>query len=463
LKTRPHAALRFVAIALSVAAGLITFAAAGCGGGGGGGTPQPTPTPGSKGPGRGTGVTIPQPGWTLRYNTLFQQTQKKWTFLVYMNGANDLEEFGSLNINQMEKVGSGDDINLVVQFKRIAGHDTSNGDWRNTRRYYVDRDDDFSTVTSTILSEQDNLDAGDWRTLQDFVQWGIQTFPAEHYALVVWNHGAGWRSVEVNRMKAATRGVSYDDSTDNHIDTIDIPRAIDMGSGKKWDLLVFDASLMQMIEVAYEIRDKATYIVGSEESPPGAGYPYDRFLSNLAAHPDEAPVDFGKDIAQQTIDSYGADSSITQSVLDTSKVADIVGPVDSLGQALFNVKNQYSSQIVAARENAENYAYDTNRDLLDFVRFLTQPPAGTTTIPVPDQAVMAAANRVTQAVNAALIKNVHGSQHPHSNGIAVFLPSPSQYTSIDIDQANGFGQRYSLLSFAKIAPNWVNFLQNGPR
>jgi hypothetical protein len=272
--------------------------------------------------------------------------------------------------------------------------------------------------------------------------------------------------VNPNRL-AITRGVSYDDSTQNHIDTIDIPRAVDLesvlGTGRKWDDLIFDASLMQMLEVAYEIRDKAAYIVGSEESPPGAGYPYDRFLANLASNPDESPLDFAKDIAQQTIDSYGSSSGTTQSVLDASKVAAIVPAVDALGQALYNVKNQYGSQIVSARENAESYAYPENHDLLDFIRYLTQPASGTTVIPVPDPAVLTAANQVNQAVNAAVLKNVNGSQHPHSNGLAIFLPDPSTYTSIDIAQANGFGQRYTALSFAQVAPNWVNFLQNGPR
>jgi hypothetical protein len=378
-----------------------------------------------------------------------------------MNGANNLEEFGSLNLNQMEKVGSTSDINIVVQFKRITGYDTSNGDWTDTRRYFVDRDTDFTNVNSTLLSERDSLDAGDWRTVQDFVQWGIQTFPADHYALVMWNHGAGWRKVEVSQ-KTVTRGVSYDDTTGNHVDTIDIPKAIDMGNGQKWDILAWDSSLMQMMEVAYEVRNEATYIVGSEESPPGTGYPYDRFLANLASNPNESPLDFAKDIAQQTFDYYGTSSSTTQSVLDTSKVAAIVPTVDALGLALYNAKNHYGSQIVSARNNAENYAYPENRDLLDFVRYLTQPPSGTTTVPVPDPAVQAAANSVTQAVNAAVVKNVQASQHPFSNGLAIFLPSPSEYTNIDIEQANGFGQRYSLLSFAKAAPNWVNFLQNGP-
>ena len=35
--------------------------------------------------------------------------------------------------------------------------------------------------------------------------------------------------------------------------------------------------------------------------------------------------------------------------------------------------------------------------------------------------------------------------------------------AIDIEQANGFAQRYKELALAKAAPNWMAFLENGPR
>ena len=36
-------------------------------------------------------------------------------------------------------------------------------------------------------------------------------------------------------------------------------------------------------------------------------------------------------------------------------------------------------------------------------------------------------------------------------------------STIDIDQANGFGNRYGTLAFAQAAPLWQDFLANGPR
>lgn len=449
----------------------LLLTATGCGGGSGlpgrGGTP--TPIPGSNIPpdtGRGEAV---QSGWSV-VNKAYVQAPKKWTFLVFMNGANDLEEFGSLNINQMERLGSDANINLVVQFKRIAGRfDTSNGDWSDTRRYFITKDNSDTRVGSPLMSQREGLDAGSPQTLKEFIRWGVQTYPAERYCLVLWNHGAGWRSVKGGRaasgsqkMNPVTRGFSYDDTTDSHIETIEIPEAIRRDDNKKWDIVAFDSSLMQMAEVAYEIRGSADYIVGSEESPPGEGYPYDKFLSKLVVNPDMSPRDLSLHIVQATIDYYGLNSNITHSVLDASKLSDLAPAVDELGAALMNVKGSFGTQIRVARENTESFDYPQNKDLLHFLDLMTVPAPGTTNIPVSDQRVRNAADQVRGVLGNALLKSVNGSFHPDAKGLAIFLPSPLQYSRIDIEQANGFGQRYTALSFAKDAPNWKNFIENGP-
>ena len=70
----------------------------------------------------------------------------KWTVLVYMDGDNGgtypLEGAGIDDINEMEQVNLPSDVNVLVQFDRIAGHDSSNGDWTTTRRYRIIHDND---------------------------------------------------------------------------------------------------------------------------------------------------------------------------------------------------------------------------------------------------------------------------------------------------------------------------------
>lgn len=422
----------------------MTLALAGCGGGG-------TPIPPTVDPTDG-GRVVAQPGWTVQ-KSVGVQPRKKWTVLVYINGANDLETYGVLNMNQMEKVGSTADINIITQFKRIGGrYDSTNGDWSDTRRFYVRRDGDDATINSYLLSQRTGVDMGNPTTLQEFISWGVETFPAEHYNLVIWNHGAGWRSVKVSK---TTRGVSYDDTTSNHIDTIALPSAIAHPEGKKWDLLTVDCSLMQMIEVLYEWRNTADYIVGSEESPPGEGYIYDVTLGKLASNPSmdgkALGIAYADDAATRFANQYG----ITQSVIDTTKVAPIVSALNSLGATLMSLKTSFATEIGLARDEAQSYEYLENKDMLHFLDRLE--------VRVNDAELKQKTAAVRAAAKAAIVHNVTTKQFtPSSQGIAVFIPTPNRYRIIDIEQANGFGQRYSLLKLSQDAGNWQSFLAAGP-
>jgi hypothetical protein len=227
------------------------------------------------------------------------------------------------------------------------------------------------------------------------------------------------------------------------------------------DLIVFDSSLMQMAEVAYEIRNSGRYIVGSEESPPGEGYPYDAVIPRLQANPNMDAPELGRIFADEALAEYGQNSDITQSVLDTSRLEAIPPAMDALGRALSNVRGTYGTQISNARSRSEEYAYPYYRDILDFCRYLSD--GGNSTTYVPDGNVQSAVGNVRNAVSGAIIHNVHGRQHPNSNGLSVFLASPSEYITVDNRQAEGFGQRYGLLEFTQTAPGWQEFLINGPR
>jgi hypothetical protein len=228
-----------------------------------------------------------------------------------------------------------------------------------------------------------------------------------------------------------------------------------------WDLLVMDCSLMQMTEVIYELRNKAEYIVGSQESPPGEGLPYDAFARTLVRTPSIQTKDLAVDLVTQTINRYGTLSNTTQSVIDTSQVALLSQYLDNLGVALLSASDTYGTAISDSRALAESYAYAENKDLLDFIDLLTDKDAqGNFYIPDPD--VQAAAVALRTAVKAVIVKNVNGAQHPRSQGLAIYLPTPIRFRTIDIEQANGFGQRYKELALAKTAPNWMAFLENGP-
>ncbi|HEX2998663.1 MAG TPA: clostripain-related cysteine peptidase, partial [Armatimonadota bacterium] len=135
--------------------------------------------------GANNGQTVLEPTGTM--------SRRKWTVMVYMDADCDLEEYGVLNMNQMESVGSDANVNYVVQFDRGPGYDATNGDWTDTRRFLVTKDNDMQNITSPMLQNMGEVDMGQPSSLTDFITWAKTTYPADHYCLILWNHGAGWR------------------------------------------------------------------------------------------------------------------------------------------------------------------------------------------------------------------------------------------------------------------------------
>lgn len=373
-----------------------------------------------------------------------QTVTREWTILVFMNGANNLEPDSVDDMNEMEQLGSTADVNIVVQWKRIASYDISNGDWKTTRRYYVTKDSDTEMVNSNRLVDMGpGVDMGSANTLREFLQWGVRSFPARKYMVVLWNHGAGWRAYR-DRLNVLARGVSYDDNTGNYIRVWELPLAL--SAGVKWNIIAFDASLMQMLEVAYEIRNLADYIVGSEESPPAPGYPYNRILAPVVSNPRISARDLAAQIVTQTINYYNPDSTdnITQSALDTTQLDNVAQKVDVLAQVLLAVAPGNGVAVASARDNAQAYAEYSYKDLWDYTEQLrARLPAS--------QELTNAINGVQNALSQAVIAEAHSNRRVNrSHGLSIYVPRPSEFET-----------GYNLLAFAR-AKHWDEWLQAQP-
>ena len=247
---------------------------------------------------------------------------KDWTIMVFMNGKNNLSSYVISDMNEMEVLGPTDNINIITQAARMkeaapsypgggGGYydDWGNGsgspvphpgwpnpywggmppmlrvktardastDWVGVRRYLVTKDGDNGSLSSTLLADMGSVDMGDYRQLAEFGKWVKANYPAKRYMLVGWNHGSGWE--KGLDLFPVVKGISYDDETNNHISTPQLAQAIREMGGV--DIYASDACLMQMAEVAYELKDTAKLTVGSEENEPGDGWGYNEFLSRV--------------------------------------------------------------------------------------------------------------------------------------------------------------------------------------
>jgi hypothetical protein len=384
----------------------------------------------------------------------FTPVQSKWTVLVYLNAANDLDSFGDLNVNQMEKVAGNANVRFIVQWKQalIPGVSESPS-FQGTRRYLLERDTNTNEVHSQLLQDLGmGVDMGDWQTLHDFVAWGKTFYPSDRTVLVIWNHGNGWHR-SINRTQA-TRGVSYDDEMGTSIETWQLNQA--MGSNTV-DILAWDASLMQMLEVNNEIRTKATYIVGSEESPPGAGYPYDTIFDHFVDSPDASTLSLAQAFVDETLDvpAYAVEK-ITQSVLDSSKLAALTTAMSQLGVALQNEDlanpTDFALYIQTARALSQTYSQSsarTYRDLID----LTEELDKTVGAYSPPVSITNATAAVRAAANDVIVHEGHNGNSAGSRGISIDFSPQSRFVNYQGD--------YGQLQFAQ-STQWDEWLAVAP-
>ena len=273
-----------------------------------------------------------------------------WLLMVYIAGDNNLDSAAISDILEMETVGSSDRLKIAVLMDREKGQE-----WTTARRFLVKGAAELGGKHSwdpalDTCEDLGELNMGDPETLSGFVTWALQSYPAQKTALIIWNHGGGWRdaatkaagSVATARgiepvggpaYNVLSRGIAWDDSSGHDfLESREIRTALQ--PFPPFSIIACDACLMAMIEVAYEWRDQAAYLVASEELEPNDGWPYDTILKALAENPAIAPEELSKQIVELYGKSYGLLQRTTQSATDLAKLPQLVKAMDTLGAAL---------------------------------------------------------------------------------------------------------------------------------
>jgi hypothetical protein len=396
-------------------------------------------------------------------------TRKAWTVLVYLAGDNNLDSSGIGDLLEMKRVGSTPRVDVVAEFDRASG--------KGARRYVLRKGGPLAADAVATLGR---VNTGDPKRLLDFVRWGVETCPAERYALVLWNHGQGWddtdiyaderyrrfRRLATGRIRHALfrppvrrvlrgairkyepRAILLDDDAKDFLDNVEL-KAVLAGAatliGDKLDLLGMDACLMSMAEVGYQIRESARFTVGSEQTEPGDGWPYDRILAALAQHPEMDAGALSAAIVKAYLASYGAADGVTQSACDLARAGDLAAAVAGLARALTAAVREAASrqQILAARARVQSYEVPDNVDLVDLCRLLAAGMPGSAVAKV-----CAAVVRVVGKGGAAargggyvVAAGSKGADLRASHGVAIYFPTTAVsplYARLDWSRATGW-------------------------
>lgn len=329
--------------------------------------------------------------WSSGFVCMSYAQKVTWSILCYIQADNNLDAYAYTNIRDMVEAfkknkSNASRVNMIIQWDQPRNNKT----WR----YLVTANglvECGSLATEMgIRPEQELVDA---------MQWVATSFPAEHYALILWNHGSGiedykqFEGVDNPSFYSYSlggswltppgfllhdRGILYDDTQKTCLTNQGLAHVCKETArilGKKLDILGMDACLMAMVEVAYQVYDWVDYLVASEESEPAAGWPYESILGNLLKNPTMS----SKVLAQAIVSAYGIFydkrfSWCTLSAMDLALCNRVVKQFNLIlqkfeGNARLTPKD-VKDKIVKARRAACAMSYDSYVDMYSFLQEL---------------------------------------------------------------------------------------------
>jgi len=352
-----------------------------------------------------------------------------WTFMVYMDADNNLDSYAPYSLGMMEEIGSTQNLNVLVLWD---GFDKPAYMYKVIKGGIVE-------VKGFPLNGKE-LNMGDPNTLNVFVDFAVGKFTAEHYVLVLWDHGND------------VSGVCWDEHPTDHLTHPEVASAL---CKFHIDILAFDACLMAMVEVAYEYNQyglNTDYFVGCENYVPVSGYPYNTILDDLNQNPAMSELELAQMIVRDYVEFYKPRAHFSGGVMgslsaiDLAKTETVVMDLSVLTQILMNNMQANHEMISNARGDAmlpwSEYGWDRYVDLPTFVENIT--------LTATDLAVQSAGNALLYSLSEAIVAlgNTRPMESAGARGMGVWFPS-------------SYHSMWGLTPYAETkfaAQGWIEFL-----
>ncbi|HIJ17591.1 MAG TPA: hypothetical protein HA364_07450 [Thermoplasmata archaeon] len=212
---------------------------------------------------------------------------RKWTIAMYWASDNNLDEYTDYFVSLWrEHLTNTEDVALCVFMDRL------------------ELPANISTLTEDgwvekITYEEVNSSSPD--TLATFIEYALTepSLASDNFMLMIQNHGNGYLGL------CSDEGLPDSDLPKVWMSIDDLGKGIRAGTDaadKTIDIIALDACTLGTVEIAYELRKTASYLVASELGVPFDGMNYADLLSGLSETPSIEPLD----LACKLVDDYEA-------------------------------------------------------------------------------------------------------------------------------------------------------------
>ncbi|MBO4664061.1 MAG: hypothetical protein J5663_06570 [Bacteroidaceae bacterium] len=267
------------------------------------------------------------------------------TIICYMPAENTLADLVRNDISEMVEAAKylGEKDRIVVYYDGTS----------NPQIYVIDKHTTALSINSLdpVFTYARDVNSCSKDVMTSVFRYIVSHYPAKSYGLIFNTHGLNWlpsiSSIASESRPRKTFGV------DNGINSPysnsgDEMRIVDLASAIKTlphlDFIFFDLCYMQSIEIAYEMRNCADYIIGSPAEIPGNGAPYEEIMPMLVAD----NIDYGA-----IIDKYATTYDGWELIPESGVALSVVrcDKLDSLQMVTSKLISKYGDEIKKCRYN----------------------------------------------------------------------------------------------------------------
>ena len=336
-----------------------------------------------------------------KYTTIKGNGKDTVTILVYMCGT-DLESkhgMATNDLQEMAKADLGSNINIIVYTGGCSKWKT-NGISNSVNQIYQVKSGTLARLKENAGSDSMTKPS----TLTDFIKYGVSSFPADRYELILWDHGGG-----------SVSGYGYDEKnvSSGSMSLAGLNTAL-KNAGVKFDFIGFDACLMATAETALMLDSYADYLIASEETEPGIGWYYTNWLNSFAKNTSMKTVDVGKIIVDDFVSECKRrcnGQKTTLSVIDLAEFAHTVpSNLKSFAKSISNeLANDNYQKISDARSGTREFAVSNRIDQVDLVDLANR--INTTE-----------AKELAKAIQGAVKYNLTSTNMSNCYGVSIYFP-----------------------------------------
>jgi len=350
----------------------------------------------------------------------YDSSRPAWTILYYAGTDNGRASFVWDDLNEMESAGLTDQVRVVAQVDWSEGNPTG---FVDTFRYLITPDSDNDRLASEAVVALGETNTGDPATLANFLVWGMTTYPANRYALILADYGGGWQGCCFDE-------VTGGDVANDRLSLSDIDQALaatynEMG-GVRFEVIGFGAGLMGQLDVLQAIQPYGAYAVASAGLMPGSSWDFQAVVAQLNANPLVDGRQFAGDLATAYVNyqrQVGGDEYVGMAAVDLSRIPGLTAAVEGLAASLSAEPSLHGAIAGDARRGAQRYGGAALTDAERIAAIDLQHAAALIAENAPPGELQNAAAAVSDAVTGALVAYDHGQGIPYGRGLAIYWPA----------------------------------------